>query len=58
MIRIAEIDKMFEDAKEWRSWMVSFANEREAIINSANKRWGLNLEHRWLARTGSGGRTD
>lgn len=58
MTRLAEIDKMFEDAKGWGAWMVSVANEREAMVNSANKRWGLNLEHKWLARTGSSAHTD
>jgi len=57
MIRLAEIDAMFENAKGWGSWMVSVANEREAMVNSANQRWGLNLEHKWQARCG-GGRTD
>jgi len=58
MVRLAEIDEMFEKATGWGSWMVSVANEREALVNSANKRWGSSLEHKWLARTASGAHTD
>lgn len=38
--------------------MVSVANKREALVNDANRKWNLGLEHKWLARTASGGRTD
>lgn len=50
--RIAEIDDMFEQAVSWGSWMVDAANERERLAEQAG------IEHKWLARTGSGGRTD
>jgi len=56
--RLAEIDDMFEAATGWGSWMVSVANEREALVNSINKRWGMELKHKWLARTASGSHTD
>jgi hypothetical protein len=49
--RVAEIDKMFEDAKGWGSWMVEAANEREALADQ------FGLEHKWRARCG-GQRTD
>jgi len=52
LARIAEIDAMFADAKGWGSWMVSAANEREALADA----WGV--EHKHQARTASGGRTD
>lgn len=46
-LRIAEIDKMFEEATGWGSWMITAANEREALAN----RFGF--EHKYLARTSS-----
>lgn len=49
--RVAEIDKMFEDAKGWSSWMVEAANEREALADQ------FGFEHKWRARCG-GQRTD
>jgi len=50
--RIAEIDAMFEAAEYWGSWMVSAANEREWLADE------FGLEHKYQARTASGGRTD
>lgn len=50
--RIAEIDKMFESANGWGSWMVECANEREALADM------FGLPHKYQARTGGGGRTD
>jgi len=50
--RVAEIDAMFESATHWGSWMVAAANEREDLAD----RFGF--EHKNLARTASGGRTD
>lgn len=44
--RIAEIDKMFEEATGWGSWMVECANEREALANQ------FGLPHRFHARCG------
>lgn len=60
LIRIAEIDAMFEASTGWGSWMVSVANEREALVNHINGRWLIEepLEHKYQARTASGGRTD
>lgn len=58
LARIAEIDGMFAEASHWGSWMVSCANEREALVDDANRRWNLGLKHQWLARTACGGRTD
>jgi hypothetical protein len=50
--RIAEIDKMFEEATCWGSWMVMCANEREALATE------FGLSQRFQARTAGGGRTD
>ena len=50
--RIAQIDAMFEGATGWGSWMVEAANEREGLATQ------FGLEHKWQARTASGGRTD
>lgn len=50
--RITEIDRMFESAKAWGSFMIPAANEREALATS------YGLPHRFLARTSSGERTD
>ena len=50
--RIAEIDKMFEAAKGWGSWMVEAANERKALAN----RFGF--PHKYQAQTAIGGRVD
>ena len=48
--RVAKIDLMFESATGWGSWMVECANEREHLANQ------LGIEHKYLARTGTGGR--
>lgn len=45
-IRVAEIDKMFEEATGWGSWMVMAANEREHLANVHG------FEHKWQARCG------
>jgi TnpA family transposase len=50
--RVAEIDAMFEQATGWGSWTVSAANEREFLANVHG------FEHKYQARTASGGRTD
>jgi len=57
LAEIAKIDDMFETSTCWGSWMVSVANEREALVNHLNAR-GHKIEHKYLARTASGGRTD
>jgi hypothetical protein len=31
--RIAQIDRMFEDATGWGSWMIMSANEREDLVD-------------------------
>lgn len=49
--RINEIDKMFEEATGWGSWMVELANERETLANQ------FGLPHKYQARCG-GRRTD
>ena len=48
--RIAFIDKMFEEATGWGSWMVGCANEREALANK------YGLPQKWQARSSDGGR--
>lgn len=53
--RISEIDAMFEQASGWGSWMVACANERERIVDQLRER-GHNIEHKYQARTASGGR--
>ena len=52
IIRIAEIDKQFEAATGWGSWMVGCANERESLANQ------FGLEHKYQARTADGEPTD
>lgn len=49
--RVSEIDKMFDEATGWGSWMVECANEREALAT----KHGLPQKHQ--ARTSTGGRT-
>lgn len=55
MARLAKIDEVFADARGWGSWMVGLANEREALVNNL-ARFGVVVAHKYLARTGSGGR--
>jgi hypothetical protein len=55
--RIAQIDRMLENACVWGSWMVMCANEREDLVNYLCRE-GVATEHKWLARTGDGQRTD
>ncbi len=52
LTRIAEIDRMFDEAVRWGSWMVAAANEREDLAIK------FGLKHRYLARTSFGERTD
>lgn len=56
IIRIAEIDRMFEDATGWGSWMVMCANERECLVDMLRGR-GITVAHKWRARTAEGDRT-
>jgi len=53
--RIAEIDAMFEKSTGWGSWMVSAANEREAMVNKLRAD-GILMPHKYQVRTASGGR--
>lgn len=55
--RIKEIDKMFEEAIGWGSWMIMCANEREDLVNKLNREFGHNLKHKYQARC-NGRRTD
>lgn len=55
--RVAEIDEMFDGATGWGSWMVMAANERESIVDRLRAA-GHKIEHKWLARTSGGGKTD
>lgn len=57
LARIADIDKMFEDATGWGSWMVMCANERERLVDWLNTQ-GVAVSHKYLARTESGERVD
>jgi hypothetical protein len=56
-LRIAEIDAMFEGATGWGSWMAGAANEREGLVNALRKE-GHQIDHKHLARSGTGGRVD
>lgn len=51
MDRVAQIDRMFEGADGWGSWMVMCANEREALVNQLRAD-GVAVEHKYLARCG------
>lgn len=55
--RIKQIDAMFRDASGWGSWMVTAANEREALVNQLNNE-GHSLKHNYQARSSTGGRVD
>lgn len=48
--RVTEIDKMFEQATGWGSWMVECANEREYLANKHG------LPHKYQARSSTGSR--
>lgn len=56
-IRIAAIDALFDSATGWGSWMVSAANEREALVARLQAA-GEAIEHEHLARNMWGGRID
>jgi hypothetical protein len=55
--RISEIDVIFAEATDYGSWMVEAANERESLVNALRKE-GHQIEHKHLARSGTGGRVD
>jgi hypothetical protein len=48
---------MFQEAKGWGSWMVECANERERLVDGL-KANGYEIEHKYLARSASGGRVN
>lgn len=54
---VAVIDKMFEEATGWGSWMVSSANRREVLINRLH-RMGYQDPHKYQARSESGDKVD
>lgn len=54
--KIAQLDRDFEDARGWGSWMVMAANERERLVNRLAT-LGHAIPHKWQARCG-GRRTD
>lgn len=56
MQRVEEIDREFESATGWGSWMVMLANERERLVDDLRAN-GYAIEHKWLARCG-GKKTD
>jgi hypothetical protein len=56
LLRIKNIDELFDGATGWGSWMVMAANEREALVNKLQAN-GVKIEHKWLARTADGGHT-
>ena len=53
--RVAMIDLQFEAATGWGSWMVDLANERENLVDLL-KLAGVQIEHKYQARTSGGGR--
>lgn len=57
MKRIREIDRDFEAATGWGSWMVMCANEREDLVNKL-KAMGLTVPHKYQARDENGNRVD
>ena len=57
LTRIAEIDSWFTEATGWGSWMVEAANEREELVNALRKE-GQQIEHKYQARSSTGGRVD
>lgn len=54
---IRKIDIQFAEATSWGSWMVSAANRRESYVNRLIK-LGVEMPHKNLARTASGGKVD
>jgi hypothetical protein len=57
LARIGKIDALFDAADAWGSWMVSAANEREALVTALKRDHGVTVAHKWRARTKTGGRT-
>ena len=49
LVQIAEIDKAFEDATGYGSWMIERANTREALVNMLRGR-GIMIDHKHQAR--------
>lgn len=55
--RIAKIDKRFEEAEGWGSWMFESSIEREFLV-SRLARLGVEVPHKYQARSDSGEKTD
>lgn len=55
--RIAKIDRMFETATGYGSWMVMCANDREELVDQL-RAGGIMVEHKYQARLADGARTD
>lgn len=57
LMEIVEIDKAFEEATGYGSWMISRANYRERLVNMLRGR-GIMVEHKHQARSGTGGKVN
>lgn len=51
--RIAEIDKMFEEATGWGSWMSEASAERRGLVRDA-KRLGYTIPDKWVLTCSDG----
>lgn len=51
--RIASIDKMFEEATGWGSWMCDVSGERRGLVRQL-RAMGLTAEDKFVLRTASG----
>lgn len=52
-MRIAAIDKMFEEATGWGSWMSEASSERRGLVGRLHK-LGLSAEHKYVLQTANG----
>lgn len=55
--RIASIDKMFEEATGWGSWMSECSSERRGLCRQL-RAMGLAAEDKFVLRTASGAISD
>lgn len=55
--RIAEIDKMFEEATGWGSWMATASSERRGLVRRLEQ-MGVFVPHKWELRTAGGQLSD
>jgi hypothetical protein len=53
--KIEHIDDMFQTASGWGSWMVMASNDRYSLVEEA-ARLGYQMEHKYVAKDGSGNR--